>query len=172
MRRLDQSYPLKSTLLYLAVALVVDIVALAKGVHIEIPTMAVFTAGGVLICIPWGVTGAIFCIAIGALFGALLGGALKHLFHRYQPFALRVLLTNRADLEMGLVLVWAVAAAAVFHLTEWMMFPGMSGAIAAANVLLGRALILPELNDLYWLAAQELQEETPAERTVTEARAS
>ena len=169
--KIDQSYPTKSTVAYVIVALVIDVVALVRSGQIDISPMLVFSAGGVLICIPWGILGVVLCIAFGAMIGALVGGLLKYLFRRYQPSALRLLVATPQDMELALVLVWAVAVAVAYHLAELVLYPGQSGALAAANALLGRALILPELNDLYWLAARRAEDAGDSQLAAGEATA-
>ncbi len=172
MRRVDESYPVKSTLLYLGVALFIDAVTLVRAATIFIAPVTVLSAGGVLVCIRWGVGGILIAAGLGALVGAFVGVVGKLVLRRYQAAALRVLLASRADLEMGLLLIWAAAAALVFHLADRLMFPTAASVVAASSVLLGRALILPELNDLYWLANRAANEQQETSGALSDVRAA
>ena len=88
-RKLDEGYPLKSTLLYIAVPLVVTTIALARAAALSMSRVVVLSVGGVLICIPWGIPGVIICAAIGAGVGLAVGMAVKYYLRQHQPAALR-----------------------------------------------------------------------------------
>jgi len=154
MHRIDESYPLKSTLLYLGVAVAIDVLALALASR-HIPAgapMLVWGGAGVLVCVPMGRFGVLLSAIAGAAIGVVVAVAARALLHRYQRPAAETVAEGSSVVELLLLAGWLLGAAVAYHVTEVTLFPGFSGMIAASNVLLTRALVYPELVDLYWLA--------------------
>jgi hypothetical protein len=152
----DQGYPLKSTLFYLAVAAVIDGLAFAlaaKHCPPGAPTL-VWTGWGVLIGIRVGPLAVVLSAVAGAAVGIPVALAAKLLIRHYQRAAAESLVAGSPVVEWMLAVGWLAGAATAYYLADATLFPGLSGMIAAANVLLSRALVYPELVDLYWLASR------------------
>ncbi len=154
MRRLDQTYPLKSTILYLSIALVVDALALVLAAT-RVPPWApslIWDGGGILVIVPFGISGVIISAVAGAAFGVMVAFVAKAILHRYQRPVAELVAWGSAAPGLALLGGFLVAAAIAYWVGEALLFPGFSGVIGAANALLVRGLIYPELVDLYWLA--------------------
>lgn len=152
-RRIDQSYPWKTTIAYVLGALAVDALGMVVAAHhgAAEPTL-IWEGGGLLLCLPMGPLAVVVTALTGAAIGTVVAVVAKILFHKYQQAAAVSVAEGRSTVELLLVLGWAIAGLAAYHLAEATLFPGFSGVLAAVNVLLARPIIHPELVDLYWLA--------------------
>ena len=152
-------------------ALAVDLLAYAlaaRYVPATAPTL-LWSIGGVLIGIPMGRFGVLLSAVAGLAVGTMIALAARAALHRWQREAAEVVAGGSMLVESLMLVAWLAGAALAYHLAEATLFAGFSGAIAAANVLLARALILPELVDLYWVADQLAQENSAAEPSQAQA---
>ncbi len=148
----DSNYAMRMTLLQLAaVALIDGLIFYVCRPSAGDPTL-VWSAGGVLICLPWGRAGVIVSMLFGLAVGAAAGLLVRALLINLQrPFA-QMVAAGQWHPELIVFGVWAAAFYLTYHLANAVLFPGLSGIVAAPNVFAGRALAHQEIVDLYWAA--------------------
>lgn len=162
---INRLYPLKSACLYVAVAVVVDFWALTQRSFPPSDRALVWAGGGIFVYVPWGRP----AVAISALFGLGLGiviaTAAHLLLQRHFSMHATQLATGTWWGESALLAMWLTTAGFAYYLGNALLFPKLSGPLAAMNVLAARPIIYPALTAIYG-AAEKLQAEDKAELDV------
>ncbi|MCX7597685.1 MAG: hypothetical protein N2512_02285 [Armatimonadetes bacterium] len=157
-KTVDRLYPLKSTCLYVAVALLADIWALLQRSFPPSDKTLLWSGGGIFVYVPWGRP----AIALSALLGLGTGAAVAvavslFLFRHFRVLA-RQLASGEWWCESALLVTWLLSSGCAYYLGEELLFPKLSGPLAAMNVFAARAIIYPALAAIYEAAAEQQAE--------------
>lgn len=158
----NRLYPLKSTCLYVAVALLVDLWALVQRASPASDRALIWSGGGIFVYVPWGrpavVVSAILGLGIGATMAVLLRLVIDR---RVSVLADQVAIGHNWG-ESAMLAAWLATAAVAYFLGDALLFPRLSGTVAAMNVFAARIIIHPSLVAIYETAAEKQAMARPA----------
>lgn len=167
----NRLYPLKSTCLYVAVALLVDLWALVQRAFPASDRAIVWGGGGIFVYVPWGRPAVVVSAILGLGIGTAMGLVVRLVLDRHlSVLADRVASGNHWG-ESAILAAWLATAAVAYFLGDALLFPRLSGTVGAMNVFAARVVIHPALVAIYEAAAQR-QALAPAAGAAIERRAA
>jgi len=168
----DRLYPLKSTCVYVAVALLVDTWALLQRSFPPSDRAVLWAGGGVLIYVPWGRPAVVLSALLGLGIGTAMALPLRVLLDRHLASLAEHIADRGRQGEPALLAAWLATAVAAYYLGDALLFPRLSGTIAAMNVFAARVVLHPTLAAAYEAATWRQTAATASAATDAERRAA
>lgn len=151
---INRLYPLKSACLYVAVALLVDFWALGQRSFPPSDKALVWAGGGLFVYVPWGRPAVLVSALFGLSLGVVIATAASVLLQRHSSTHATQVAAGTWWGESALLALWLTTAAFAYYLGNALLFPKLSGPLAAMNVFAARPIIYPALAAIYDAAAK------------------